>query len=330
MTSMSRFQLSDETIASIIEASPIGMLLVNNDGEIVFVNRKCKEIFGYSKEEFLKGSIDMLIPQRFRAHHAEHRADYSARPEARPMGAGRYLEGVRKNGRDIPVEVGLSPIVIGGERLVLVSVVDMSDRYLANRLSRVNRTLKLEATHDDLTGLPNRRLFLELFEKSVNSAMRRGSSIALMYVDLDGFKKVNDENGHDVGDALLCEVASILSRNVRKGDIVARIGGDEFIVSLIDTKDAESVVGVGKKLIKEISSIEHIGNCQIDISASIGAFRTAMTDSKSLEMLINTADKLMYEAKKAGKGRIVFRENPLSAGDRRNHSVDSDRELPTN
>jgi diguanylate cyclase (GGDEF)-like protein len=246
------------------------------------------------------------------------------------MGAGRYLEGVRKNGRDIPVEVGLSPIVIGGERLVLVSVVDMSDRYLANKLSRVNRTLKLEATHDDLTGLPNRRLFLELLEKSVNSAIRRGSRIALMYVDLDGFKKVNDENGHDVGDALLCEVASILSRNVRKGDIVARIGGDEFIISLIDTKDADSVIGVGKKLIKEISSVERIGDCQVNISASIGAFRTAMADSKSLEMLIKTADKLMYKAKRSGKGRIAFEEDHLPADDKHGNSIDSHHEVRTN
>ena len=300
-------KLPHETISAIVEPSPIGMLLVGSDGRIVFANRRCEQLFGYPVEELAGAAVEMLIPERFRAHHVSLREKFAGRPKPRPMGAGALLHGLRKEGHQLTIEVGLSPVSIGNERMILASVLDVSDRVLVGDLKRENQSLQLEATHDDLTGLPNRRFFMELFERLSHVASRRGDSVTMMYVDLDRFKEVNDRYGHDVGDQLLQEVAELLRTNIRTGDILGRTGGDEFLISLIDTRDSEGAKGVADKLITKISEITYIVPHPIEISVSIGAVRATEARRVVTNDFIKAADQLMYEAKQDGGGRALLR-----------------------
>lgn len=256
----------------------------------------------------LGNSIEALIPQHLRRRHAWLIKNYNKSPTARAMGLGRNLMGLKKNGQEIPIEVGLSPIAIRQDEYILVSVLDISDRKRADELEKSNHLLKLAATHDSLTGLPNRNLFMEISENLRHLSIRKGGRLTVMFVDLDGFKAVNDQYGHDIGDQVLCEVAAVLRKDVRKSDIVSRIGGDEFLLCLSELHDISGVVKISDNLLRAISAIRNINGYPIKLSASIGAAIAVMPDRITLDEIIRLSDRLMYKAKKAGKGKAVIDE----------------------
>ena len=291
----------DDTVSAIIEASPIGMVLVGSDGRIVFANRRCEQLFGYAREHLNGMLVEILVPERFRSRHTALREGFSEKPVPRPMGADYFLRGVRDDGGEFPIEVGLSPIHVGGDPMVLASILDVSDSARIETLEHENRSLKQDAGHDDLTGLPNRRFFMELLSGLVSSASRRESSVVLMFVDLDHFKEINDHYGHAAGDRVLKEVAGLLRDNVRSGDVVARFGGDEFLVCLVDTRDSEAVTRIMDNLIKRISETTSVGGPRpISVTASIGAVCASDLAETTIDELIRAADLVMYEAKQAG------------------------------
>ena len=161
------------------------------------------------------------------------------------------------------------------------------------------------ANHDNLTALPNRRLLKELFDKTMQQADRRKEYAAILYIDLDRFKPVNDNYGHEVGDQVLKIVADRLLSSLRAMDIVARIGGDEFLAVLQGVNSKKSVQRVAEKIIRRISEpIETVSHV-CHIGASIGiCFYPA--DGKNLEELIRKGDAAMYRAKGKGKGTHAF------------------------
>jgi diguanylate cyclase (GGDEF)-like protein len=165
--------------------------------------------------------------------------------------------------------------------------------------------LKYLAYHDPLTGLANRVLFRDRVKHAVDSADRNGNKIALLYIDLDHFKTINDTMGHDVGDALLEYVAYRLKGCVRESDTVARMGGDEFTVLLEQLHDREDVMRVAECILKKMTETFSIHNNSIRIGASIG-ISCYPHDSVNMESLIRLADSAMYYAKGEGKNRIVF------------------------
>lgn len=271
--------------------------MVTGNGVIVFSNRKVEDLFGFRHAELAGRSIDSLVPERHRKMHEKVRADYVAAPSPRAMGEGRIVSGLTKNGEEVQLEVGLTPLQVGVNDYVLVSIVEVS-----------NEILKVAAYHDPLTGLPNRNLFKEIGEKLRNLAIRSGDSLALAYVDLDGFKHVNDQYGHDVGDLVLREVAEILRNSVRRNDIVCRIGGDEFVMCLYGIVDKVAIEKLSFGVLEKISSVRDIGGNNVDISASIGVASTDKPVAVLFDDLIRIADRLMYEAKQTGKGRVVLEE----------------------
>jgi len=163
------------------------------------------------------------------------------------------------------------------------------------------------ATHDNLTHLPNRFLFMELLDKMVHDAKRREAMIAVMFLDLDNFKQVNDNFGHNMGDKILCKVAKILSDSLRLNDIAARLGGDEFIFAFSDVKEVEDLNTLTQRIIKNISGIELPSEISIDLGASIGVIYGKMPHNNT-EYLIQLSDQLMYEAKQAGKGAAILKD----------------------
>jgi len=163
------------------------------------------------------------------------------------------------------------------------------------------KKLQYIAGHDALTQLPNRTLAMELLAKELQRARRNQSKLALMFIDLDGFKGVNDELGHDRGDEVLKEVASAIKTVVRESDIVGRFGGDEFIVSINGVKGEKDIDEIASKLNKSVGNVRALDNTGHKIQASIGVIVSTVKQS-SPESLIKLADKMMYQAKSAGKG----------------------------
>jgi diguanylate cyclase (GGDEF)-like protein/PAS domain S-box-containing protein len=171
-----------------------------------------------------------------------------------------------------------------------------------------NRIWQL-AHSDSLTGLPNRPLFYERLGQSIAQAARHHRKLALLFLDLDGFKQINDQFGHDTGDNLLQEVADRLRQNVREEDTVARIGGDEFIFILNDISDAGNAAIAAQKIIHSLSKpfVIHQNSCQIGGSIGISIFPD---DSEQMETLVTQADDAMYKAKKNGKNNYQFFNSP--------------------
>ncbi len=162
-----------------------------------------------------------------------------------------------------------------------------------------------KANYDQLTGLPNRRLFLDRLEQEVKHAGRIGARTALLFIDLDHFKEANDEYGHDTGDQLLRLVTDRLRSCVRETDTVARLGGDEFTIILQDLSDTKYVELVVEKILSELASPFHIFDHVIRVSASIG-ISLCPQDGSTHEALIKNADQAMYMAKNAGRNQFRF------------------------
>ena len=161
------------------------------------------------------------------------------------------------------------------------------------------------ANYDELTGLPNRTLFCDRLEQAVLHAGRSGTKIALLFIDLDHFKEVNDNLGHGVGDLLLKFAADRIRSCVRQADTVARLGGDEFTVILHNVVDAAHVRTVAKKIVKEMTSAFQIFEHSIAISASVGVSLSPQ-DAQTPTSLMKNADLAMYAAKSAGRNRVEF------------------------
>jgi diguanylate cyclase (GGDEF)-like protein len=176
---------------------------------------------------------------------------------------------------------------------------------LASSLKAANEQLRNMALHDPLTGLPNRILLDDRLEQAIRSAARDRHEFALLFVDLDRFKPVNDAHGHKVGDELLKVVAHRLRNCLRAADTVARTGGDEFVVVLHRIQSEAGIKDVGEKILAELSRPFGIGGLDLEISCSIGA-SIYPRDGIELQTLIVKADAAMYSAKKSGRSRLSF------------------------
>jgi len=163
------------------------------------------------------------------------------------------------------------------------------------------------AHHDLLTGLPNRRLFLDRLEQGVKQSTRSSLPLAVLFMDLDGFKDVNDSLGHEAGDRLLTDVAARLTDCVRTEDTVARLGGDEFTVILTGAKQRKDVELVAQNIIDALAMPFHIAQQPVQISVSIG-ITLYPQDASSPVALLEAADQAMYKAKKSGSNRMCFYE----------------------
>jgi diguanylate cyclase (GGDEF)-like protein/PAS domain S-box-containing protein len=161
------------------------------------------------------------------------------------------------------------------------------------------------AYHDILTGLPNRTLFNDRMNQAITQAKRDHAEFSLLFVDLDGFKDVNDMHGHAAGDQLLQMVAERLRSCVREGDTVARLGGDEFIVLLRDVSDHAGLMNITQKIIERIADRYELGDAIANVTASIGISRYPH-DAVLAEKLLTCADEAMYAAKHGGKNRYAL------------------------
>jgi diguanylate cyclase (GGDEF)-like protein len=197
-------------------------------------------------------------------------------------------------------------IVLSLLACAFVTVPALSLRHfrVLERGAREHERSAYLATHDLLTGLPNRFLFIDRFEQAVQQHRRNGNSFALLLVDLDHFKEINDKHGHEVGDEVLVECAKRMTAEIRACDTVARHGGDEFVILLANTLNADDAMRVGEKLLRAIAQpIESTGGL-LQITCSIG-MSLYPVDGESLDGLRRSADQAMYDAKKSGRNAAM-------------------------
>lgn len=179
--------------------------------------------------------------------------------------------------------------------------------YLLRDLSAIKEALKALATRDPLTGLANRRIIEDQLPVLVDENRNENQPMGIIYFDLDGFKPVNDTLGHEVGDVLLKQIAITLKKTVRSDDLVARVGGDEFVIVLKRISTETDLASRAKSILKAIESIKVLNGQNIDISASMGCLFVGTRTPKewsSSQKLIREADRLMYASKQAGRGML--------------------------
>ncbi len=183
---------------------------------------------------------------------------------------------------------------------------------LATDISSIKREeeqLVLRARSDSLTGLSNRLTFREDCARALARIARHGGQVAVLYLDLDGFKKVNDTLGHRAGDEVLIEVAARLSRITRRENVVARLGGDEFAILLVDVADTEEAVATAQRILRVLTDPIFVDSQQADVSTGVGVSITS-DGTESADVLIHRADVALYEAKRSGRGRWHLGEAP--------------------
>jgi diguanylate cyclase (GGDEF)-like protein/PAS domain S-box-containing protein len=208
-------------------------------------------------------------------------------------------------GASAPVDVSFSMMTLAGEREVVAILRDASARR------RKEERIRHQAYHDALTGLPNRTLLMDRLRVAFDRASRERKPMAVLYVDLDRFKEVNDTLGHDVGDAVLCAVAKRLEESVRAADTVARFGGDEFVVLLPLLTETDDCAVVAEKMLEALGQAIVVGSTRIQMSPSIGG-AVYPDDADSIERLLRRADAAMYQAKLSGRNTFRrYRRPPV-------------------
>lgn len=305
----------------LFEFTPDALLVVDTAGRITLANAQAETLFGYTRDELVGQPIEILIPPRFAAHHEAHRQRFMQETHSRPMGKAAELYALNRSGSEFPVDIMLSPMEVEGEHLVLCVVRDITARkqvenalkQQAITLQKLHAELKTQANHDSLTGLLNRRAFFELAEQMLKLAHRRQEYVALMMVDLDHFKRVNDQFGHAEGDKVLIATAHALKTTARDNDIVARHGGEEFVVAVLGANQAESMAAA-ERLRLAIAAIE---DQQAPVTASIGVATLQPSPDKRdasqvLAELLHQADQALYAAKHNGRNQVChFANLPL-------------------
>lgn len=304
VTERKRIERRLRLTANALEHMAEGLVIQDADLKIVQVNRSFTSITGYRAEEVLGTSMSLLYSPR-------HDERFKERVRAVVRKRGHWRGEVwhrRKSGESYPVLLSLSAVYDDhGQLTHYISVFSDISQY-----KHYEERLTFLAHHDPLTGLPNRTMFEERVQQAINDAQRAGTQFAVLFVDLDHFKTINDSLGHAVGDDLLKQVAARLRRWVRESDTVARQGGDEFTILLSEIREPENACVVAHKILDAMTAPFTESGSELFSAASIG-ISCYPTSGRDVATLMKSADAAMYEAKKAGRNTYKLFSSDMNA-----------------
>lgn len=279
---LARLKESEERYRGIVEMSP-DAILIEVEGRLVFANSAAKRLFGETAYRQLTGRT--LAQLGLSDEHGGSTPEPSERIEALAT---------RLDGSTFEVAVRCMPLVYDGQPAMQVVARDISDR------KRLEKQLAYQATHDALTGVSNRNALLEHLDEALASARRTRSPVWVAFLDLDRFKQVNDRLGHRAGDRLLEIVTARLTRLLRKGDLIGRYGGDEFILVMRGAENAEMNPQMLDRIMQVVNDPIEIDGHMLRVSCSLGV--TAFPDDgHTPQLLLDRADAAMYRAKQSGR-----------------------------
>jgi diguanylate cyclase (GGDEF)-like protein/PAS domain S-box-containing protein len=288
-------------LRSVIENANDAYIGLDRNGIVREWNRQAETTFGWSAGEAIGRALDaLIIPAEMGDMHRRGRARYLATGAATVLGKRLELPAVCKDGSRLMVEVRITALEVRGSTIFSAFLHDITER------KALEAQREYDSRHDALTGLLNRRALTESLPIAQARSRRTRKILGVLFIDLDGFKAVNDTYGHEAGDKLLCEIARRLQDTVRKTDSVFRLAGDEFTVLLEDMTDTyPDAHAVAKKIIEQLSIPIELCGQSATVGASVGIAIFTPESSKSAAELVKEADRWMYEAKKAGRGRVL-------------------------
>jgi diguanylate cyclase (GGDEF)-like protein/PAS domain S-box-containing protein len=294
-----------------VENMQIGVTITNTEGTIIFTNSADAVMHGYRIRDLLGRDVRMFgLPSSFNPMTID---------ELRRLKRfRRETVNVRSDGSTFPVQL-MSDIVTNREGKVIGVITTCED--ITERKTN-EETIRQIAYYDTLTGLPNRTLFNDLLKQELAKSRRSKKSFAVLFLDLDRFKNINDTLGHTVGDQLLQTVAKRITHVVRESDSVSRLGGDEFIILVPDIEQAEDAAVVAQKITEKLSGVFVLNKQEIYITASIGVSLYPLHGDDT-DTLIKNADMAMYYAKEQGKNRYQFYAPSIHENTLRKLSIES-------
>ncbi|MDH5516817.1 MAG: EAL domain-containing protein [Gammaproteobacteria bacterium] len=291
---------NEEKIRAITENLSDIIITINSRGIIEFANAAVTKCFGYRADEIIGKNVSMLMPESYAKKHNSYIQHYIKTNSSGIIGtSGRELLGLHKDGNTFPIDLSVTETNIAGHKIFIGTIRDISERIDAQK------KLEYLAHHDVLTTLPNRHSFLQHIDHALAHAKRQQLLIAVMFLDLDRFKVINDTLGHDIGDKLLQEIAQRLKNCIRASDVIARISGDEFTILLNDLSKLDDIAQIANKVINELAQpFIHAGH-ELFTSASIG-ISVYPDDVKTTSGMMRHADIAMYRAKSEGGNQFCF------------------------
>lgn len=281
--------------ALLLDSVNDSVFLVDQQGNICYTNETAWRTRGYTQQEMLGLNLTILDSPEY-AQRLQPRMD-----ELLLRGQAIFETAhTCKDGFTLPVELNVRIIESNGNKLFLSVARDITDRQLAEKHAHL-------AYHDPLTGLPNRRSLMDRIEYALVRAKRYERLVAVMFLDLDNLKGINDALGHDAGDEVLIATAQRIARCVRQDDTIARLGGDEFVVLLSEIGDVGDATSNAEKILAELAAPMNIAGQTITLSSSIG-ISLYPEDGMTPQILVTLADSAMYKAKRSGKNCIRLHE----------------------
>lgn len=285
-------------INAILIAAADGIITTDVHGHITTSNPVISHIFGYQHEELLGKKLNLLIkdnlPKNILSLHDKYEHSHMFE-----------VTGVRKNGSLFPLEISISKVSIHKETLTVFIMRDITER------KESEKRLAYLAHYDQLTGLPNRLLFEDLLKNSIKKAEKHGSHVALLYLDLDNFKTVNNTLGHDIGDLFLNAVAKRFAKYAHENDFICRLSGDEFLFILDDMHEINNATITAHNIIEDLKNPIQIKGYQVTIGASIG-IAVYPNNGKDVVTLTKNADIAMYQAKANGRNNFQYFDEVLN------------------
>jgi diguanylate cyclase (GGDEF)-like protein/PAS domain S-box-containing protein len=312
----------EERFAHVIQTAFDAVIISDENRTILSWNRQASDLFDYEQEEVLGQNLFQVIltPSSIPLLNEELEPliqDYSEHPK----GIRLELEGKDKNGRVFPLDLAISCSRIGALFTISVFARDITER------KKWDEKIRLLAYNDPLTQLPNRQAFKERVWQAISTAIQRDTIGAVLYLDLDEFKRINDTLGHNLGDMLLVQVTKRLESHIRSNDIlfrnsgykgdgeeefsVARLGGDEFTVLLEDIQKPEIAGEVANRIKDTIAGLYNVGGHEVHITPSIG-IALFPQDGSNVDELLKNADTAMYHAKRLGKNNCQFYSDDMN------------------
>lgn len=307
----------DKNLFEILNFINEGVVITDEALNVLFWNRSMENITGISKDKAIGSNVYTIIPNLNKNYFKE--SIQSVIDEDYKF---FYSAAMHKNliAGDIQVNMRLSRFENKNSKHLLIECIDVTNQIiridqlkqynkeltiLNQRLKEKEKEIQKLAYYDSLTGLANRALFYNMAEKFLEDSKRNSKKIGLMFIDVDKFKQINDTYGHKAGDEVLKEVAKILEKSVRKYDIVARHGGDEFLILLPDIKKYDNYKDIASRIASANKEVVIDHNIKIKLSLSMG-ISFYPRDGDNIDQLMSKADKAMYSSKNSGGNKCSY------------------------
>jgi diguanylate cyclase (GGDEF)-like protein/PAS domain S-box-containing protein len=299
MARIAELRNSEAYTNAVLENVNEGIIVIDEKGTITTFNSTAEKIFGYSSEEVIQQNFSMLISTDELDITGKFHRYNETQNHASFYGINREVIGIRKDYSAFPLELKTSQLHIQDSLTFITTARDISER------KESEQRIRYMASHDALTKLPNRALLQDRIQQTLKQNQRRNFKAAILFIDLDKFKNINDTLGHDVGDGLLKEAASRLLATVRNEDTVARQGGDEFIILLSNIKNPADAGIIAQKVLDAMSQAFVINGNELHISASVG-ITIYPDDGNDMETLLKNSDIAMYHTKESGRNNYHY------------------------